>query len=61
MSKTNHTSYDATATSEHELTEADLALVSGGAAFEIKDYSFDIEQTLSIGSQSTGAGAGRVK
>jgi hypothetical protein len=30
MSKTNHTSYGAAATSEHELTEADLALVSGG-------------------------------
>jgi type VI secretion system secreted protein Hcp len=27
--------------------------------FEIEDYSFDIEQTLSIGSQSTGAGTGR--
>jgi type VI secretion system secreted protein Hcp len=28
--------------------------------FEIEDFSFDIEQTLNIGSQSTGAGAGRV-
>jgi type VI secretion system secreted protein Hcp len=28
--------------------------------FEIEDYSFDIEQTLAIGSQSTGAGAGKV-
>lgn len=28
--------------------------------FEVEDYSFDIEQTLSIGSQSAGAGAGRV-
>ena len=28
--------------------------------FEIEDYSFDIEQTLSIGSQSGGAGAGKV-
>ena len=28
--------------------------------FEIEDYSFDIEQVLSIGSQSTGAGAGKV-
>ena len=27
--------------------------------FEIEDYSFDIEQTLGIGSQSTGAGTGR--
>ena len=31
-----------------------------GKIFEVEDYSFDIEQTLAIGSQSTGAGAGRV-
>ena len=31
-----------------------------GTLFEIEDYSFDIEQTLNIGSQSSGAGAGRV-
>src|SRR3954451_9579978 len=30
------------------------------ALFEIEDFSFDIEQTLNIGSQSTGAGAGKV-
>src|SRR4051812_29666501 len=30
------------------------------ALFEIEDYSFDIEQVLNIGSQSTGAGAGKV-
>jgi hypothetical protein len=30
MSKTNHTSYGAATTSERELTEDDLALVSGG-------------------------------
>jgi hypothetical protein len=28
--------------------------------FEIEDFSFDLEQTLNIGSQSTGAGAGKV-
>jgi Type VI secretion system effector, Hcp len=28
--------------------------------FELEDWSFDIEQTLSIGSQSTGSGAGKV-
>jgi len=28
--------------------------------FEIEDFSFGIEQTLNIGSQSTGAGAGKV-
>ena len=33
-------------------SEADL--------FEVEDFSFDIEQTLNIGSQSSGAGAGKV-
>ena len=28
--------------------------------FEVDDYSFDIQQTLNIGSQSSGAGAGKV-
>lgn len=28
--------------------------------FEIEDYSFDIEQTLNIGSASSGAGAGKI-
>lgn len=31
-----------------------------GQVFEVEDYSFDIEQTLNIGSQSSGAGAGKV-
>ncbi len=31
-----------------------------GTVFEVEDYSFDIEQTLNIGSQSSGAGAGKV-
>ena len=31
MSKTNDTSYDVAATSERELTEAELELVNGGA------------------------------
>jgi type VI protein secretion system component Hcp len=33
---------------------------TAGKIFEIEDYSFDIEQTLNIGSQSSGAGAGKV-
>lgn len=33
---------------------------SGAEWFEISDYAFDIEQTLNIGSQSSGAGAGKV-
>jgi type VI secretion system Hcp family effector len=37
---------------------ADAAAATG--LFEVEDYSFDIEQTLGIGSQSTGAGAGKV-
>jgi hypothetical protein len=32
----------------------------GSALFEINDFSFDIEQVLNIGSQSSGAGAGKV-
>jgi type VI secretion system secreted protein Hcp len=28
--------------------------------FEVEDYSFDIEQVLNIGSQSSGSGAGKV-
>jgi type VI protein secretion system component Hcp len=31
-----------------------------GALFPIDDWSMDVEQTLNIGSQSSGAGAGRV-
>lgn len=31
-----------------------------GTVFEVEDYSFDIEQTLNIGSQSSGAGAGKI-
>lgn len=32
----------------------------GNKTFEVKDFSFDIEQVLNIGSQSSGAGAGKV-
>lgn len=31
-----------------------------GGLFEVEEYSFDVEQTLSIGSASTGAGAGKI-
>ena len=31
-----------------------------GSIFEIDDFNFDIEQVLNIGSQSSGAGAGKV-
>jgi type VI secretion system secreted protein Hcp len=34
--------------------------INGCGLFEVEDYSFDIEQTLNIGSQSSGAGAGKV-
>jgi type VI secretion system Hcp family effector len=33
---------------------------SSKGLFEIEDFSFDIEQTLNIGSQSTGSGAGAI-
>jgi type VI secretion system secreted protein Hcp len=33
---------------------------SSSQLFEVEDYSFDIEQVLNIGSQSSGAGAGKV-
>ncbi|MFY9957119.1 hypothetical protein [Bradyrhizobium sp.] len=59
---------------ERELTDDELNTVDGAGRaapapsktttskglFEVEDYSFDIEQVLSIGSQSTGAGAGKV-
>ena len=35
-------------------------LATKNQIFEVEDYSFDIEQTLNIGSQSVGAGAGKV-
>ena len=31
-----------------------------GNIFEVEDYSFDIEQTLNIGSSTSGSGAGKV-
>ena len=40
-----------------ELGEQELNNVSGGAG---QDYSFDIEQVLNIGSQSSGSGASKV-
>jgi type VI secretion system secreted protein Hcp len=47
------------------LSSYKAATVSGGKLtygkiFEIEDYSFDIEQTLNIGSQGGGLGAGKV-
>lgn len=34
--------------------------LGNGGIFEVEDFSFDVEQTLNIGSQSSGAGAGRI-
>lgn len=34
--------------------------LAAGNVFEVEDFSFDIEQTLNIGSQSSGAGAGKI-
>jgi len=36
------------------------SLADASQLCEVEDYSFDIEQTLNIGSQSLGAGAGKV-
>ena len=38
----------------------DAAGATPKGLFEVEDFSFDIEQTLNIGSQSSGAGAGKV-
>lgn len=43
-----------------ELAKPFTDAFSNKGLFEVEDYSFDIEQTLGIGSQSTGAGAGKV-
>jgi bacteriocin-like protein len=49
----NKPTQNATNPAKDELNEQDLNKVSGGD-------SFDIEQVLNIGSQSGGAGAGKV-
>jgi hypothetical protein len=41
--------------SKDELSEKELEKATGG---EIKDFSFGVEQTVNIGSGSTGVGAG---
>lgn len=43
-----------------DFTDPFRGLKGPGSVFELKDFSFDVEQTLNIGSQSTGVGAGRV-
>lgn len=50
----NFTTYDGTS-----LTSESQNTVHPGW-LEVSDYSFDIEQVLNIGSQSSGAGAGKV-
>ena len=46
-----------------DLTPDELEQVSGGqdAAFEIKDFSFGVENPTTIGSATGGAGAGKIK
>jgi hypothetical protein len=39
-----------------ELAKLFVDALKNKGLFEVEDYSFDIEQTLGIGSQSTGAG-----
>jgi type VI secretion system secreted protein Hcp len=43
-----------------ELASDLKSFASASQLFEVEDYSFDIEQVLNIGSQSTGAGAGKI-
>ena len=43
-----------------ELAKDLKGYASAKQLFEVEDYSFDIEQVLNIGSQSTGAGAGKI-
>ncbi len=50
---------DLTNNKEPLMTTPTKAFVAG-QVFEVEDYSFDIEQTLNIGSASSGAGAGKV-
>jgi len=49
-----------TCTFEHSDPTGLSASSSTSGLFEIDDFSFDIGQTLNIGSQSSGAGAGKV-
>lgn len=49
--------------SQVQITGTETALGSdlkSGQLFEIDDFSFDIEQAINIGSQSSGIGAGKV-
>jgi|GEM_PF-5437782 len=42
-------------------TKDDVYLGNKGAAFEIKDFSFGVENPTTIGSATGGAGAGKIK
>jgi len=44
----------------HDPQKTALGYPPNGNIFEIEDFSFDVEQTLNIGSQSSGAGAGKI-
>src|SRR5438132_14152659 len=47
---------------EQELTPRQAEEAQGGAdAFEIKDFSFGVENPTTIGSATGGAGAGKIK
>jgi type VI secretion system secreted protein Hcp len=47
-------------TCQFETASAGAYAGASAGKFEIDDFSFDIEQTLNIGSQSSGSGAGKV-
>jgi type VI protein secretion system component Hcp len=50
--------------SDYGVTPKSATVTNGtlnyGTIFEIEDYSFDVEQTLNIGSQGGGSGAGKI-
>jgi type VI secretion system secreted protein Hcp len=51
---------DLTGTPANDIFKDFKSAQDAGGLFEVADYSFDIEQILNIGSQSSGAGAGKV-
>jgi bacteriocin-like protein len=53
---TDQTAPDVVPSTESEISDKELDKIVGGA----EEAKFDVEQVLNIGSQSSGAGAGKV-
>jgi type VI secretion system secreted protein Hcp len=56
---TSESSVDLSKNNE-ELAKGFVTANSSKGLFEVTDYDFDVEQTLNIGSASSGAGAGKI-